>query len=66
MESDVMKLEPLFYSKADAARILGISERMLHQLIVNKQLPVTRIGRRVLIGCDELKNFAKPATYLVR
>jgi excisionase family DNA binding protein len=53
-----MSGEILFYSKKNAARILGISERTLHALIVEKQLRVRRIGRRVLIARDALIRFA--------
>ena len=38
----------LFHSKADAARLIGVSERMLHTLISKKQLAIKRVGRRVL------------------
>ena len=49
----------LFHSKANAARLIGISERMLHTLIATKQLRVRRVGRRVLIADEELLKFAK-------
>ena len=60
-----MNGEILFYSKKNAARILGISERTLHTLIRGKQLRVRRIGRRVLIAREVLEHFAhrtQPAT----
>jgi excisionase family DNA binding protein len=53
-----MNGEILFYSKKNAARILGISERTLHSLITGKQLRVRRIGRRVLISREALERFA--------
>jgi excisionase family DNA binding protein len=54
-----MNGEVLFYSKKNAARILGISERTLHALIVEKQLRVRRIGRRVVIHRRALQEFAR-------
>jgi excisionase family DNA binding protein len=53
-----MNKEILFFSKKNAARILGISERTLHSLIREKQLRVRRIGRRVLISREALEHFA--------
>ena len=52
----------LFHSKADAARLIGISERMLHALISKKQLAIKRVGRRVLVADEELLRFAKQRT----
>ena len=52
----------LFHSKADAARLIGVSERMLHTLITKKQLAVRRVGRRVLISDEELLRFAQRKT----
>jgi excisionase family DNA binding protein len=52
----------LFHSKADAARLIGVSERMLHALISKKQLAIKRVGRRVLISDAELLKFAQRKT----
>ena len=52
----------LFHSKAESARLIGISERALHALIVNKKLAVRRLGRRVLISDAELLKFAQRKT----
>ena len=49
----------LFHSKAESARLVGISERALHTLITSKKLAVRRIGRRVLISDAELLKFAQ-------
>lgn len=53
-----MNREILLYSKKNAARILGISERTLHTLIAERQLRVRRVGRRVLIARQVLEQFA--------
>ena len=42
-------LEALAMSKVEAARMLGVSLRTVDRLIALKQLPVRRLGRRVLI-----------------
>jgi excisionase family DNA binding protein len=54
----------LFHSKAESARLIGISERALHTLITKKQLAVRRVGRRVLIAREELERFARQGTRL--
>ena len=41
--------EILALSKVEAARTLGVSLRTVDRLIALKQLPVRRLGRRVLI-----------------
>ena len=48
--------EALTLSKVEAARMLGISLRTIDRLIAMKQLPVRRLGRRVLIPRDGLRN----------
>jgi excisionase family DNA binding protein len=53
-----MNREILLYSKRNAARVLGISERTLHSLIAEKKLRIRRIGRRVLVTRAALEKFA--------
>jgi excisionase family DNA binding protein len=48
--------DALTLSKFEAARMLGISLRTIDRLIAMKQLPVRRLGRRVLIPRDSLRN----------
>ena len=48
--------EALTLSKVEAAQMLGISLRTIDRLIAMKQLPVRRLGRRVLIPRDGLRN----------
>lgn len=54
---------PLFFklqfSRAEAAVMLGVSQRTLDRLIAEKQLPVRRIGRRVLVHRDAIASFTK-------
>jgi excisionase family DNA binding protein len=54
-----MEIQPLFFSKQASARILGVSERTIHQLIRQKLLGAKRVGRRVLIAREELERFAQ-------
>jgi excisionase family DNA binding protein len=49
----------LQYSRGEAAEMLSISPRTLDRLIAEKQLPVRRIGRRVLITRDALEKFTR-------
>jgi excisionase family DNA binding protein len=49
----------LLFSQKDSARSLGISLRSLQNLIAAKQIPVRRIGRRVLIHRKDLEAFAR-------
>jgi excisionase family DNA binding protein len=50
---------PLLFSQREASRILAISLRTLQSLVASKQLPVRRIGRRVLITRKDLEAFAR-------
>jgi excisionase family DNA binding protein len=51
--------EVLALSKVDAARVLGVSVRTVDRLIALKQLPVRRLGRRVLIPRNSLQSLLR-------
>ncbi len=51
--------EKVLYTKREAAQLLSISLRSLHSLILSRQLPARRIGRRVLIHRDAIEQFAR-------
>jgi excisionase family DNA binding protein len=51
--------EVLALSKVDAARVLGVSVRTVDRLIALKQLPVRRLGRRVLIPRNSLQGLLR-------
>jgi excisionase family DNA binding protein len=51
--------EKMLYSRDDAARALSISVRKLEQLIRSGQLRVVKIGRRVLIKREALRQIAE-------
>lgn len=51
--------EAVAVSKLDAAQMLGVSVRTVDRLIALKQLPVRRLGRRVLILRNNLQNLLR-------
>lgn len=51
--------EPVAVSKAEAAEMLGVSMRTVDRLIALKELPVRRLGRRVLIPRNGLHNLMR-------
>jgi excisionase family DNA binding protein len=53
------KRESVAVSKADAAQMLGVSLRTVDRLIALKELPVRRLGRRVLIPRNGLHNLLR-------
>lgn len=50
-------IERLALSLDETAEALGLSRRKLQQLIAAKELPVTRIGRRVVVPVDALRKW---------
>jgi excisionase family DNA binding protein len=54
-----MKPESIFISRQIAAGMLDVSLRTLENLIATKQLPIRRIGRRVVISRQALDEFAR-------
>jgi excisionase family DNA binding protein len=51
--------EAMALSKSEAAQMLGVSLRTVDRLIALKQLPVRRLGRRVLIPRSVLQNLLR-------
>jgi excisionase family DNA binding protein len=51
--------EALALSKVEAAQMLGVSVRTVDRLIALKELPVRRLGRRVLIPRNGLQNLLR-------
>lgn len=51
--------EALALSKLEAARMLGVSVRTVDRLIALKQLPVRRLGRRVLVPRNSLQSLLR-------
>ena len=50
-------MDKLLYSKRSAAEMLSVSLRKLDSLIATNQIPVRRLGKRVLIARDALEQF---------
>ena len=51
--------ERLLLDKREAAWVIGVSPRTIDALIANRELPVRRIGRRVLVHRNTLEKFAQ-------
>jgi excisionase family DNA binding protein len=51
--------EKFLLSRQEAAQVLSISLRALDYLIANGILPIRRIGARVLVPLDALRQFAR-------
>jgi excisionase family DNA binding protein len=52
-------MENILVSKKSAAELLSVSVRTLEKLIAAGELPVVRIGRRVMIASDAVEKFAR-------
>jgi excisionase family DNA binding protein len=50
---------PIAVSKQEAADLLGVSLRTIDRLIALKELPVRRLGRRVLIPRNSVDNLLR-------
>jgi excisionase family DNA binding protein len=51
-------IHKLLLSKKQAADVLSVSLRTIDQLIARKHLSIARIGKRVLIPMESLRQFA--------
>ncbi len=56
-EESQPKFERLSVSKAEAAKMLGLSESTVHQLTQAGELKCKRIGRRVIYSVETLRRF---------
>jgi excisionase family DNA binding protein len=52
-------MEPLAVDLREAGRLLSISPRTVRRQILQGRLPVLRIGRRILIPLDSLRNLLR-------
>jgi len=48
---------PLVLDSLHASRVLGIGQRTLTSLVARREIPVVRIGRRLLFSVDDLRDF---------
>lgn len=51
------KREPLAVGTTEAARLLGISRHTLYRLLHQEGFPAFRVGTRVLISVDGLRDW---------
>ena len=56
------KLEKLAYSISEVAKTLGVSSRTVHSIIKRGELSHFRVGVRVLIPADALRQFIAERT----
>jgi excisionase family DNA binding protein len=64
--NDSPSIRPLALSKTKAAQALGVSVRTIDYCIANHGIPVTRIGRRVLVPLNSLEAVLKRGVAEVR
>lgn len=53
------KIEAVAVRVGEAARLMGMSEQAVRQMIYRRLLPVTRIGRRVFVQMDEVNRILR-------
>ncbi len=58
MHNEVWAAQRLLFSRSEASKLLGVSERFIDYAIANGRLSSIRKGRRRLISRDSLLNFA--------
>lgn len=51
--------DPLLYSVTDAAHALGIGRTTMWRMVQNGEVPVVRVGRRVLVPREALETLAR-------
>jgi len=54
-----VQVEPILVPRKEAARLLGVSTRMIDYLLAAKELTARRVGRKVLISYRQLQVFAR-------
>ena len=59
------KLEPLAVSAAEAARLLGVSRPTVYSLLNREDFPSFRVGNRVLVSVDGLRDWIDRQTKAV-
>ena len=56
-----MHASRLLYSRRETAQLLSVGLRTVDQLVLQRKLEVRRIGKRVLVTADSLRQYAKTA-----
>jgi excisionase family DNA binding protein len=60
MEIQTNTIPRLAYSLNESAHAIGLSRRMLYQLIDSGELRTIKLGRRRLVPRDELERLCRP------
>jgi excisionase family DNA binding protein len=61
MASGDVQVKPLLHRREIAALRLGVSLRLLDELLATKQLPSVKIGKRRLISEQAIQDFIRKA-----
>ena len=56
-------IEPLVYSIEDLTKVLKISKGMAYQLARSENFPIIRIGKRILVPAEGLKEWVLQNQY---
>ncbi len=51
--------ERLYMGLTDAGYATGLSRSYVHQLVMSGRLPAFRVGKRILIATEDIKNFVE-------
>lgn len=62
MAAEVLHLEPLAVSTAEAARLMGVSRPTLYTLLNRDDFPSFRVGNRILVSVSGLKDWIDKQT----
>lgn len=49
MRKEVLRMEQMTYSIDEAARIIGVSKSFMYKLARNNEVPVLKLGKRLVI-----------------
>lgn len=61
-----MQQTKLTLTPSEAAAELGVSKTKMYELLHNGQIPALRVGRRILIPTEELKNWLLEQAHINR
>lgn len=50
-------MERMTYNIAEAAKVLGVSKSFMYKLVRNNEVPVIRLGKRLVIPKVKLQEF---------
>jgi len=62
MKKESSNIERLSFSVQEAAQAIGVSSRTIHEFVKSGSIPSFRMGQRVLIPADALRQFIAQRT----